>query len=472
MDVYLQEELTPLMEACTRNLYRRNPFRVLGLEVSASVPQVTRRVEEIRVTIETNKFKDNCQNLFTPNLLPTIEELKHAENRLQDPLKRFVDEFFWFWPLNWNNSERDPALRAWANGDRSSAESIWTEHLVGHTEHERLVAMHNLAVMFHLSAIEMERPFLKESRPLLQNQIKVLDVLWETAFEYWGKLINDELFWSLVSDRIRTLDDPVFFTGFAQRFRKHFPLAFDNINTDFATAYTKRGEYGRAAIHIRFMQKIHQGLNTTDQMLQTITKPLNLLIDLAIHQVTKNLQLDCEDTVNQSNWLLDATNAPLEALSTLLGADHAEVKNTGDTIAEAFLSRMIIYGNETNDWGTCLFLLCKGQRLASSKSLRERYAQSKAEAKYGFENEQLHTICWFCKKNQAVNRCKKEVSIHQLPNNFLLLSSGADKWRHLTFPVPRCSLCQKNHLLMYFWVAGSLLGGAIGSKAKNDVLNS
>lgn len=462
MDAFLQKEWPPLMEACTKNLYRLNPFCVLGLAVSASVRQITRRIDELRIEIQTTTFKDDCNNFPSTNLLLTAEELNHAESRLQDPLKKFVDEFFWFWPLNWNDSENDPALQAWIHGDRSSAEAIWIEQLTGHTERDRLVGTHNLAVMFHYSAIEMEHRFLQKSPPLLQDQIKILDALWKTSFEYWGELMDNGLFWNLFSDRIRPLDDPVFSTAFVRRFRMNFPLAFDSINTDFATEYAKKGEYDRASMHVRFMQDIHQELDNTDQMLQAITKPLSLRINLAIHQVTGNLRNDREDDVNRAKWLLDATGAPLEAMTTLLGRDHAEVKKAGDAIAEAFLTYMIIYGNETNDWGTCLYFLGKGHQLASSKALRERYAQSKAEARYGYENQQLHEICWFCKKNRAVNRCKKEVAIHQLPNNFLLLSSGADKWRHVKVPVPRCSLCKIKHMFMHFWFAGALLGGAIG----------
>jgi hypothetical protein len=198
-------------------------------------------------------------------------------------------------------------------------------------------------------------------------------------------------------------------------------------------------------LFVSFIKRQREAMaDYTDQILEDIIKPLHLRIEFEIQQAMANLYTIPENGVKRAKRLLTATASSLEVLATLLGADNTEVQNAGDKIAEAFLACMHAYGEATHDWNTCIYLLNKGHSLATSQAMRERYARSKAEARSSYAYQQLYQTCWFCKKNRAVMCCKKDVAVHQATNDFLMLSSGTSKCRHLKVSVPRCALCKKN----------------------------
>lgn len=468
MSSSIQRECQPLMEACTSSLYLNNAFRVIGLPVHASTRNIKRRLDELKMAAEHDELQDEFSHALALNPLPTIDQIQNAGRRLQDIQTRFVDEFFWFWPLNWDAADSDAALLALANGDRSKAENIWSTQLSGHLEHERLAATHNLAVLFHLLATDMEHVNLKNSPPLLPAQVEEMDSHWRTSFVWWEKAVDHEPFWSLVAERVRAINDPGLSTGFVTRFRKCFPVAFDNINAGLAMALTKQGQHSRAALHIKFMQETHQGLDDTDATLQQITRPLHIRIDHAIQQATGNLKDDPKDGANRAEQLLKVTEEPLKALSTLLGAKDAETLDAGDEIAEAFFSCVIAYGNATEDWGICASLLEKGHSLASSSALQKRFIENKVIVQKNHEAKQLQEICWFCKKNKKDSSATLTVEMHgNITRERQFLGPTQIRWNHLKIDVPRCSSCKSIHeRISWEWmiaVASAFIGGVSSS---------
>jgi hypothetical protein len=450
------------MEACTSSLYQNNAFRVTGLHIHASTRNIKRRLDELKMAVELNELEDEFSHALALDPPPSIDQIRNAGQRLQDIQSRFIDEFFWFWPINWASADSDGALLALANGDRAKAENIWNDQLSGRHPDEVCVATHNLAVLFHILALDMEHLHLRSGPPMLPAQVAQMDSYWETSFKYWEKLVDHEPFWNLVSERVHAINDPGLSTGFLHRLRDGFPVAFDNINASLATALAKQGKHSRAALHIKFMQETHQGLDDTDATLQQITKPLHTRIDHAIQQATGNLRDDPKDGAHRAEQLLKVTAEPLKALSTLLGAKNSEAIEVGDEIAEAFFSCVIAYGNATEDWGICAILLEKGQPLASSSALQKRFIENKSIVQKNHEAKQLHELCWFCKKHTAVEGCKREVDVHQLANDLSSVVSRQIRWRHLKLPVPRCPSCKRKHIFMQVWIATALAGGAIG----------
>lgn len=188
--------------------------------------------------------------------------------------------------------------------------------------------------------------------------------------------MDHEPFWNLVSERVREINDPGLSTGFVHRFRKCFPVAFDNINANLAVALAKKGNHGRASLQIQYMQETNQGLDDTAATLQLITKPLHTRIDHAIQQATGNLRDDPKDGANRAEQLLKVTEEPLKTLSTLLDSDNPEVEETIDEVVEACCNCAIAYGNATKDWQAGVRLLEKIFGMVVGAKLRFRILEN------------------------------------------------------------------------------------------------
>lgn len=447
------------MEVCTSNLYNTNAFRVLGVPVTATSRQITRRMDELKLALEMGDLEEEYTHALILSPLPDMNDLRRAAKRLQDPQTRFVDEFFWFWPLNREETTSDKGLRALANGNQSEAESFWVEHLAGFPETERLAATHNLAVLYHILAIDMEHDCHKNETPPLPAELEQLNSLWRTSFDWWEKLVDHEGFWDLLRDRVLAINDPSLSTGFVLRFRSVFPVAFDNINADFAAAYSKNGKHSRAALHIQFMQETHNGLDDVDQSLSKVTRPLHSRIDAALNRATENLHDDPKDGINRAGRLLAETAEPLKALSTLLGSDHAEVRETQDEVAEACCNCAIAYGNETEEWAGGVVLLEKLRGMVTSEKLKSRIEQNLEILRTNAEHSALQETCWFCKKNKPIVGKERKVDVHIMTG----VSGNQTRWRHLGVPVPCCSSCRTKQRLIHSWLSGALVGGVIGA---------
>src|SRR5207237_3361496 len=92
---------------------------------------------------------------------PDVDAVRHAIERLRDPETRLVDEFFWFWPETSATETPDEALTALDRGDVAAARKRWQAAAPGAG-----VAVHNLAVLAHLLALDLEHRALASGRRL------------------------------------------------------------------------------------------------------------------------------------------------------------------------------------------------------------------------------------------------------------------------------------------------------------------
>ncbi len=189
----MSEKFTNLLtdHACL-DLYRENGCRRLGLRVPVDPRGLSRRFEEIRVALELGQGIGGWA--FAPGEQTPIEELRTAMRNLQEPMRRLLDEFFWFWPMSYPNIGDDVAMDAFMSGDTATATTIWSE-AAGRGD---AVGWHNLAVYQHLLALEW----------LDSNDTVVLAGLWRDAVDYWHRVIADTGVWSRVTTRIGAMNDP------------------------------------------------------------------------------------------------------------------------------------------------------------------------------------------------------------------------------------------------------------------------
>src|SRR5262249_44218539 len=142
----------PLLESAHLNIYRDNPFRITGLPVDASAKEIARHADKLKQMQELGLGEKANTAAFALDPPPAIDQIREAMQRMKEPERRFIDEFFWFWPKTFGESNNDPAIQALRMGDMGKAYEIWqTEEDAPATG---FIANHNIAVMLHLVALD------------------------------------------------------------------------------------------------------------------------------------------------------------------------------------------------------------------------------------------------------------------------------------------------------------------------------
>lgn len=281
----LDLECQPLLDLSTPSLFRRNAFRILGLATDAGTKEVLRQTDKLLKMAEFSGT-DGLQQAHGFALLPdpSLDELREAVQRLKEPEQRLLDEFFWFWPSCPKASE-DPAMQSLLGGDADAALQQWAEQEVPDSANS-FIARHNIAVLFHLTALDWSLHDLEHGVDA-DREAKMVQY-WHEAFERWEVLVTDARMWDWVRDRIAVLNDPRLTSGFARRMEAVLPQAFDKINAELAVEYARRSNDRLAEWHVTFLRSTHAGLDDTDRVSALVLRSSRDRILRAVENATQN----------------------------------------------------------------------------------------------------------------------------------------------------------------------------------------
>jgi len=382
-------ECAALMDACTPVLYRNNAFRITGLTVDATSRDIKRRIDDLKHAGEMGDGENEHTHAYAIAPPPSIEQIREAAQLLQDPERRLVDEFFWFWPLKWGDSKTDPAISAMINGDTTTPFKQWMSILQGasigkgtHAARIRetdttaiIVAKHNLAVMYHLVALDSEHHAL--SGEIAPEELKTIEKYWRTSFQWWEELTSDEHYWSMVSDRIRKIDDPRLTTGYARRMKACLPEALDKINAMLAISFAEKGKMGLVEKHVQYMKDTHQGLDNIEKTLSAVTTPLKKRIQSNLEHAKAAAKRTPKQAVKYADDLVNAVTDPIKIIKMILPEQDHDRIDLCDSAAEACLECQLAYARETKDWAKCLPILDAALGFAVSQETRERISTNR-----------------------------------------------------------------------------------------------
>jgi hypothetical protein len=135
-----------------------------------------------------------------PAGVPIVQE---AQQRLAHPERQALEEFFWFWSPETDGHSRDQALDRLARGDINAALQLWQERKDA-AGRDRIVALHNLAVLYHHLALDLEHRAL--STALDASQLRTRETCWRSAWEAWKEFFEVTESWE---DRLEKLRAPV-----------------------------------------------------------------------------------------------------------------------------------------------------------------------------------------------------------------------------------------------------------------------
>ncbi len=292
-----------MIDVCHTRIYHDNMFHLTGLPVDATSRDIARRQDDLRAAEVSGDWQGEFRHIMSSREIPDPQIIREKFVLLQnDPERRLVEEFFWFWPLELGKGKTDPALLHIRTGSRDKAFGYWTgklyvEGLVG------LAAQHNLAVLHHLYAIDYEFA-LQNGNKLTPEQLQTMAHYWKAAINYWEPLADDDDFWGIVTDRVRSIDDPRLTTGFVRRMRGEFPVSFDRINAQLAVTYAGKGRYSDARRHVAIMKETHQGLDDVDHTIGEILKPMEKRIELIVGHAMGDLQQKPETGLQHAKNIL------------------------------------------------------------------------------------------------------------------------------------------------------------------------
>ena len=372
----------PLFEAAHLSIYRENTFRITGLSIDASEREIKKQAAKLKMLEELGQGGDAATHPYGLRPTPSVDQIRAAMQRLKEPEHRLIDEFFWFWPEEFGKSDQDAALQALQRGDATAAHELWSNAAVD--PRTGYVAIHNLAVLYHLVALDWTLEDLTATVDP-EREAKI-EQYWRTAFHYWEQLATHDDIWDVLKARVQALDDARLTTGFVRRMRTSLPEAFDKINAEAALRFAEADRMDWAQKHIDFMNETHQGLDdvqkTSMLVLAPARKRVQQLVQLAKEETSKNPAQG-----KQAAESLVNTCGSIKHLFELF-QDHVAQHNDEvfDQVAEQINSALVTHGRHTGENTQYIDLLESALMFAREPSLRELITKNisirKANASY------------------------------------------------------------------------------------------
>jgi hypothetical protein len=367
------EECPLLLDAAHLNIYRENSFRITGLAVDATPKEITRHADKLKLMEELGQGQAANTSAFALEPPPNLDTIREALQRLKEPERRLIDEFFWFWPAVFGDSKSDPAIQAMAHGKWSAAYDIWISKEQDPSQGH--IATHNIAIIFHVIAIDWTLYHLAaDVDPAKEAKIASY---WREAFARWEKLASDERIWEALRARIRSLDDARLTTGLARRICAVLPNALDKINAEAALRFAEdRGRIDLAKLHINFMRDTHRGLDDVRETSELVLRPVRARVKQHIETAKEVVLKNPAMGADAAEELLEQC-FPLSDLYELFHGKEAYQKTElFDEVAEATLDCLIPYQRKTEDNQRFVDLLQFAMSLATAIDIRQRIQES------------------------------------------------------------------------------------------------
>ena len=108
-----------------------NPFRVLGLPITASVREIEKRATELETYVSMGKTKTYDLDFRFKPVHRTLENITAARKKLQLDEEKFRHSLFWFWN---KNSVDELALELLREGNVDKAIAIWEKAVFSNKE--------------------------------------------------------------------------------------------------------------------------------------------------------------------------------------------------------------------------------------------------------------------------------------------------------------------------------------------------
>jgi hypothetical protein len=181
------------------NTLKNNAYHILGLDVSASEKDISKRSKEILNRLLADDIPEYDLDIGMFSDFSTEDSVKDALQRLQSQKKKIKEYFFW---LQIADSVDEQVLKFLKTKDYSNAIKTWQNVSDGDGT-KNLLYKKNLAILYCLVlSVENNEEYLKDS------------------LRAWGDLINSDKFWTSFSKIYRLHDEQTASEDVINDFRK------------------------------------------------------------------------------------------------------------------------------------------------------------------------------------------------------------------------------------------------------------
>lgn len=445
----------PVLAVANPDLFRTNAFRVVGVPVSTTERELRKHLEKVEMAKKLGGAAALPVGPLPLDPPPDSDAIREAVQRLRDPERRLIEEFFWFWRTDSANGEE--ALSALTRKDIKSAVSQWMAEEDGP---QGSLAIHNLAILFHTAALDLEHIALANQRS--DNQRQQLASYWREAYAHWEKLLDDERFWVRLGKRIRELEDPRLTADAARLMRLTLPLALLSINSQLATRAAERGHADEAKRHARLVQESGFDEEAIEEAMRRSALPIRERIKTLCQTAEPESESEPQRGDELARRVLKESRPLTDMLDGLFQPGYTLRDDAHDQVALTALQCEIHYGNETGNWDAPLEVLEQLQSGTISSSVRERLELNLTTARGNVEG-QVYYKCWFCKQNDGDEDASAVVKMYGEVNRTWVGTGTRITWKNLTLKIPRCRSCKAVHTrTASLQVNGGCIGVLVG----------
>jgi len=302
----------------------KNPFRVLGLPVTASNRDIVKRINELEMFVEMGKIKSyemDCPSL--PFLDRSTESIHEASSMLEQSESKFISSLFWFWN---NNSVDELAIDLLQDGKYEKAISIWKKILA-----EKKYSQIDSSNLKNLYTLYLALSFANE---------KIDYAYLIEGIKYAGYFFSN----GFVSD----FDHHVNGSDISVRYD------YGKISICFANKILESVTANKNGFARHDLKKIIETFQAFP--IQTYQHSKRFFINEPVYNIKQNITRsrhrrteDPENAYSFGNELYEDSIPDLESIENLVSDSDAEYQILADNLADEILQCSIDYFNELRD---------------------------------------------------------------------------------------------------------------------------
>lgn len=356
----------PLLNLLNKELYQVNPFRVLGLPITASLKEIDRKKKSLELNIEFGMNMEQHQDGLLPlESLPDEVLINKSTEHLRIPSSRFIYGLFWFWPFECSEDEGIEFLRKHKLND---ALKYW--HTKEGIDRSGIIAKHNMAILYHLTALGIENRAIQGK--ITEKEIESCKSHWRSTYTRWLNLIESEFFESCLNEYLQDIDDVRLTSDIVRNICCTLPKALLSINAELAVNASNRNDSVEVKRHIEIMETSGFDNRVIQQVLRDATKPIVERIQSLCSPIVEKSKNSPREANKVVLTLLNEIKPLVNSLDFLMPPDSSVKERCHDEVAAILRDCIVTYGNETADWKECLRLSVEVQNIAAGKSLKDR----------------------------------------------------------------------------------------------------
>lgn len=126
------------------NLLKNNPYRILGLPITATEREISKQINTLATYAEMGKIKSFDTDFpFLPSIKRTPDAIEEAKKQIEQDDGKLLYSLFWFWK---NNSVDELAIEVLKEGNTEKAIAIWEKSALAnkHKVYKPIVLFENL----------------------------------------------------------------------------------------------------------------------------------------------------------------------------------------------------------------------------------------------------------------------------------------------------------------------------------------